>query len=124
MEEEIDPPWLTRNRFGVPEPIDEQCENKTCTCAIDRCAYDDAFFKETAYYEVYRSNMLKALEKVKQEKENLQNLNIKEDEKYIIKQPERFLKNEQSPINKTLQPRTWKSWMDDIKREFLKRFKN
>ena len=81
MEEEINPPWLTRNKFGVPEPIDEQCENKTCTCAIDRCAFDDVFFFEVACYDVYRSNMLKAQAKEKEAKENLQNLKNNEDEK-------------------------------------------
>jgi hypothetical protein len=121
MEEKLDPPWLTLNKYGVPELIYEQCENKTCTCAIDKCAYDDAFFREVYFYEEYRSNMLKAL--AKEKKENLENLKKHEDEKYTIKQPERFLKNEQSSISTTLQPRTWKSWLDAIKSQFLKRFK-
>ena len=123
MEEEIDPPWLTLNVNGVPELIFEQCSNKTCTCAIDKCAYDDAFFREVYFYEAYKSNMLKASANKKKAKENSQNLKDKEDEKQSNIQAERFLKNEQSPISTTLQPRTWKSWLDDIKSQFLKRFK-
>lgn len=124
MEEEIDPPWLTHNKYGVPELIFEQCENETCTCEIGKCAYDDAFFHAVYFYEAYKGNMLKASANEKKAKENLQNLENNEDEKQSIKQPERFLKNEQSSISTTLQPRTWKSWLDDIKSQFLKRFKS
>ena len=55
--------WLTKNRFGRLEPLDEQCGGETCECASDQCLLDDYMWEELYQYQAYRQNLLKAKRK-------------------------------------------------------------
>ena len=49
-----------KNRFGIIEPIYDQC-NKTCLCKIlnEKCRSDELFFRASYMYGAYRANMEK-----------------------------------------------------------------
>ena len=49
--------WLTKNKFGRLEPLDEQCKGETCACAADECLMDEHFFRELNFYNAYKKKM-------------------------------------------------------------------
>ena len=38
--------WLKKNKYGKLEDIEDQCQNKTCTCSENECKYNDALWEE------------------------------------------------------------------------------
>ena len=51
MENKIGKMWYPKNKFGVEELLDDQCQNKTCTCSGNECKYDDALWEEHYMYQ-------------------------------------------------------------------------
>ncbi len=53
-----------KNRFGLIEPIYEQCD-KTCRCQMlkEECRSDKLFFGVTYMFNAYRENMQKRKKK-------------------------------------------------------------
>jgi hypothetical protein len=67
MENKIGKMWYPKNKFGVEELLDDQCQNKTCTCSENECKYDNALWEEHYMYQAYRRNLIAAGSKKKEE---------------------------------------------------------
>jgi len=56
----IEEPDLPLNKFGQPEHLVDQCENRTCKCSPTECQVDNDICNESMMLMTYLENMKRA----------------------------------------------------------------